>query len=66
MAQCHTCQDAAWVCECHGDRPWSGVSDHPTACGSDAGDPCPDCNFSVGRDDPPRMPPGTTEHPKAH
>lgn len=57
---CKTCHDVGWVCECHGDRPWGGASDHTAACDSNAGDPCPECNVSLGRNDPPRMPPGAT------
>lgn len=40
---CEKCADMGWVCECHGDRPWGGISNHPRACDSAAGDNCT-CN----------------------
>lgn len=44
-SMCVKCADTGWVCECHGDRPWAGVSNHPRACDSPAGDNCA-CNQS--------------------
>lgn len=44
MSACPVCEDAAWVCENHEDRPWGGVSDSPRACECGAGSPCPKCN----------------------
>ncbi len=52
---CPTCSDEWWVCENHRDKAW------PDQCDCGAGEPCPDCNASEGRDDPPRMPPGFRE-----
>ena len=49
---CERCLDVGWVCESHGDRPWS--LDKPGGCVCGAGMPCPDCNSSDGEDDPPR------------
>ena len=54
-AVCAACAGIGWVCETHTDKPWSEAG-----CQCDAGVPCQDCNFSLGRDDPPRMPPGVT------
>lgn len=53
---CKTCLDSGWVCECHEDRPWGGVSDDATACDVGPGVPCPDCNETYGVQ--PRMPDG--------
>jgi len=56
---CTNCDDTGWVCESHHDRPWGGVSNAANACECGPGDPCPVCNPCSGRDDPPRMPPGS-------
>jgi hypothetical protein len=61
MPKCKTCQDEGWVCEAHPDAPWNAKL--PGGCQCNAGEPCPDCNFSLGRDDPPRMPPSFEPHP---
>jgi hypothetical protein len=52
MPECARCQDVAWVCENHPDRPWSKTK--PNGCECGAGKPCPDCNRSDGEDDAPR------------
>jgi hypothetical protein len=48
MPSCQRCQDVAWVCENHPDRPWD--TSKPNGCECGAGAPCPDCNAG----DPPR------------
>ena len=52
MTKCIRCQDVAWVCENHPDRPWSKTK--PNGCECGAGMPCPDCNPSDA-DNPPRL-----------
>lgn len=52
---CPTCLGERWVCENHPNKPWN-----ENGCECGAGAPCLDCNPTTGRDDPPRMPPGTT------
>ena len=37
---CETCDDTGWVCECHEDRPWEGVSSRHDACNGGPGVPC--------------------------
>lgn len=59
--RCPTCDGENWVCESHQNKPWRQKSDVQDGCYCDAGVPCPDCNISLGRDDPPRMPPGFTD-----
>ncbi|SHG92841.1 hypothetical protein SAMN05443248_3110 [Bradyrhizobium erythrophlei] len=52
--KCTRCEDSAWVCEAHPDRPWEG----PNACPCGApGAPCPDCNVTK-EGEVPRMPEG--------
>jgi hypothetical protein len=51
LMKCTLCEDSAWVCERHPERPWDGES----ACGCGApGAPCPICN--AADDEAPRMP----------
>lgn len=56
IVECERCRDQGWVCENHTFTPWG---DGDGCFCSAPGSPCPDCNKSTGRDDPPRMPPGT-------
>ena len=48
---CARCGNSGWVCEAHPDQPWL-KADGGSHCGA-PGDPCPDCNPTSGRDDPP-------------
>jgi hypothetical protein len=50
--KCTLCEDRAWVCEAHPNRPWDG--EHACGCGA-AGMPCPLCNQSA-KGETPRMP----------
>ena len=45
------------MCESHPGKPWDG--NYACGCG-EAGIPCPKCNHSTGRHDPPRDPAGFT------
>lgn len=56
--KCGVCQGYGWVCEAHPDKPWDETL--PGGCECGAGEPCPECNVSLGRNDPPRQPPGFT------
>ncbi len=62
MDKCKNCNGQGWVCEAHPNVPWG---DGVNCCGA-AGEPCKVCNPSKGRDDPPRMPPGTTIWDREH
>jgi hypothetical protein len=55
--KCKLCDDFAWVCEAHPDRPWEGLGPRACTCGG-VGMPCEACNPCGGLDDPPPDPPG--------
>lgn len=44
IINCKNCKGCEWVCENHTNKPWDGMSDHKTACGCGAGQPCDFCN----------------------
>ncbi len=49
MEKCH-CADTGWVCECHPEQPWAGISLDPTACNcGGAGMPCRKCNMDLSK-----------------
>ena len=50
MSACKVCDDEAWVCENHLDKPWNKTE---RGCECGAGAPCPACN-PCDRDNPPR------------
>ena len=47
---CERCGNSGWVCEAHDEYAWQIEGE--SHC-SAPGVPCPDCNPSSGRDDPP-------------
>ena len=47
---CERCNDSGWVCEAHDEHAW--LIDGESHCKA-PGIPCPDCNPSDGRGDPP-------------
>lgn len=47
---CERCGDSGRVCKAHDELAWLFEGD--THCDA-PGEPCPDCNPSGGRDDPP-------------
>lgn len=46
VLKCTNCEDAAWVCENHPNKPWGGLIDSPFVCECGAGMPCGVCNNS--------------------
>jgi hypothetical protein len=63
---CARCEDQGWVCEAHPEKAFDVDGKIGCKCGLGAGDPCPDCNVSLGKDDPPRLPPGFNPTDKMH
>lgn len=51
--KCVICDGTGWVCEGHGNHPWSGASTRRDACGEGPGMPCPavDCENSMANPD---------------
>ena len=47
---CERCNDSGWVCEAHDELAW--LIEGEPHCKA-PGVPCPECNHSDGRDDPP-------------
>ena len=58
--ECIYCDSTGWVDEKNPENPWAGVSARFDATNAGPGIPCRHCNIPVGNE-PPRMPPGTTE-----
>lgn len=56
MMKCPNCEDYAWVCENHPNKPWRGLcDDSPFACECGPGIPCEHCNNSDSPNDGPHF-----------